>query len=151
MDPRFPNPLTVPERINTLVKLREKYNLNRLLDYGAPMANTGFNITESIEINDDITGPNIFNGDYVTLLPEHLGNDTCYTCFVFINSEKLEKTNQMISEYQQIKQILFDANLTNSFLVVWIRTVQPEQKQECVIYDLENKVDISDSILIMQP
>ena len=145
MNTRRSNTINVNARIELLEKIRIKFGLNRLLDYGAPMSDEiYYPVIESIEINTDITGPGIFNGDYLTLLPEHLGNNTCYTCFVFLSEIKPENTERLISEYKEIKRILFDANLTNSFFVLWIRS-EPGPQQQCVIYDLENKVDITES------
>lgn len=141
-----PDMALMKQRADILEAVRVKYGLEKLLDYGHNdqlHAMLGFPQLQSIEIDPDVVGEGIITGDYLTELPKHLTSDTCYTCFVFLNppGQTIVDEGKLKTQFAEIRALLMAAGLTNSFLVLWIRT---RGIQDFRVYDLEKNLDITD-------
>lgn len=144
-----PNPVLMARRVAILEELRVRFNLGKLLDYGHndqlyPSLN--YPQLQTIEIDPDVVGDGVITGDYLTELPNHLTSNTCYTCFVFLNppGQNLFDDEKNKADFASVKTLLMGAGLTNSFLVLWIRS--GPGKQDYRVYDLENQRDITADI-----
>lgn len=141
-----PDPVLMARRVAILEELRVRFNLGKLLDYGHndqlyPSLN--YPQLQVIEIDPDVVGDGVITGDYLTELPKHLTSNTCYTCFVFLNppGQTIVDEDKLKTQFAEIRALLMAAGLTNSFLVLWIRT---RGIQDFRVYDLEKNLDITD-------
>lgn len=133
----------INKRAEILEKLRVTKGLQSLIDYGYNNILYGqlkYPQLTVIDIDSEVAGEGVITGDYVEKLSEYLKDNSCYTCFVFVKSEFAQ---QEIDAYVRIKKILFDANLKNSYFVLWIHAVS---EQGFCIFDLEKKIDITDAV-----
>lgn len=141
------------DRIRILDKIHARFTLERLVDYGynselyETLDYAQIQVIEKDKKELSSSSPNVtvVTGDYLTKLPEYLGNNTCYTCFVFLRGDQVAD-DKFIAEYKAIQSLLSSANLTNSFLVLWIRelSVVNGNTQNFRIFNLETNSDITE-------
>lgn len=142
-----PDPKLLKQRADILEEIRLKYGLEKLLDYGYnPQLNEliDFPQLQFIEIDPDVVAEGIITGDYLTELPKHLTDNTCYTCFVFLNppGKIVVDEGKFKTQFAEIRTLLMNASLVNSFMVLWIRS---RGFQDFRVYDLEKNLDITDN------
>lgn len=141
-----PDPVLMGKRVSLLEEIRVRFGLEKLVDYGYNeqlYPSLDYGQLQVIEIDPEVTDPNVVNGDFLTEVPNHLSSNTCYTCFVFLNPPSLSIVDEekFKSEFASIRALLMGAGLTNSFMVLWIRS--GPGNQDFRVYNLETQSDVT--------
>lgn len=119
------------QRSSVLEQLRTTNGLHTLVDCGANQFiydHTNFDNVVAIDVNcssavsDDVT---FVCGQFEDHYCKWLTDNTCYT-YIYFDVHGLPGVYRDVGakreQYERIKQRLLAANLTNSFLVLWVRT-----------------------------